>query len=376
MHERAIRFTYATMVDASPRRRRHSTVAPRELEPSQYALDGRRRDGADVGGLVGVWGGGVSGGTEQVRLMARVARMYHERGLRQTEIAAELHLSTARVSRLLKRAAEEGIVRTIVALPANTHIDLEEALEAKFGIAEAVVVDTGGSDDVVLPALGAAAGVYLETTLAGEPVVGIASWSSSLLAAMDAMQPTNGYRVGQVVQMVGGHGNPIVQMQSSRLIGRFAQLTGAEAFMVPAPGLLGSAEAVQSLLRDPAVGAVTSKWSEITVALVGIGAMDPSPLLQESGNAVPRVELDRLEALGAVGDICTRYFDRDGRHIESDVDERIIGIEPSQLLQIPRRIAVAGGIRKLAAIRAALRGKWITILVTDTAVASALLTAP
>ncbi|HEY0188150.1 MAG TPA: sugar-binding transcriptional regulator [Cellulomonas sp.] len=314
----------------------------------------------------------MRGGSDQVRLMARVARMHHEQGMRQTAIATELHLSTARVSRLLKRAAEEGIVRTIVTLPAGVHTDLEQALEQRYGLAEAVIVDGPDGDEAVLPALGAAAAVYLESTLAGE-VVGIASWSSSLLAVMDAMQPTNGYTLRQVVQMVGGHGNPAVQMESSRLIGQFAHLTGAEAIMVPAPGLLGSRQARDSLLADPPVAAVVDRWSEITVALVGIGTLEPSALIRESGNAVPPDQLAHLRGLGAVGDICLRFFDADGGVIDSELDERILGIEPAALLAIPRRVAVAGGMRKLAAIRATLRGGWVTVLVTDVNVARALL---
>jgi DNA-binding transcriptional regulator LsrR (DeoR family) len=315
----------------------------------------------------------MRGADDQMRLMARVARMHHERGMRQAEIATELHLSSAKVSRLLKRAAEEGMVRTIVTLPPDVHTDLEWALEQKYGLDESVVVDTAGSDDAVLPALGAAAAVYLESTLTGEPVVGIASWSSSLLAALNAMQPTNGYRLKTVVQMVGGHGAPEAQMQSARLIGRFAQLTGAEAFMVPAPALLGSPAAAKSLMGDPTVQDVVRRWTDISVALVGIGAMSPSPLIQQSGNALPATELIHLEQAGAVGDVCLRYFDDQGRHINSEIDSRIIGIEPAGLLAVPRRIAIAGGQRKLGAIRAALRGGWVTVLVTDVGIARALL---
>ena len=61
----------------------------------------------------------------RTRLMVRIARMYHELGKRQTEIAAELHVSQPRVSRLLKRAVEEGIVRTVVTAPEGTHLGLE-----------------------------------------------------------------------------------------------------------------------------------------------------------------------------------------------------------------------------------------------------------
>src|SRR3954453_13634707 len=70
---------------------------------------------------------------EHIRLLTKIARMYHERGIRQPQIAAQLNVSQARVSRLLKQAVELGIVRTIVISPPGLHGDLEEAIEAKYG---------------------------------------------------------------------------------------------------------------------------------------------------------------------------------------------------------------------------------------------------
>ena len=60
--------------------------------------------------------------------MVKVARLYHEHGVRQPEIARRLHVSQARVSRLLKQAELEGIVRTTVVVPAGVQTALEEAL--------------------------------------------------------------------------------------------------------------------------------------------------------------------------------------------------------------------------------------------------------
>src|SRR4029450_2415760 len=94
----------------------------------------------------------------QIRLITKVARMYHERGIRQVDIAQALHLSQARVSRLLKRAAELGIVRRVVAVAQGVHTDLEEALEDRYGLAEAVVVDVEGSHTDIADALGARGG--------------------------------------------------------------------------------------------------------------------------------------------------------------------------------------------------------------------------
>src|SRR3954454_19266766 len=126
---------------------------------------------------------GPGGSGEQTRLMAKIALMYYERGARQTEIATELHVSQSKVSRLLARAAEVGIVRTTVTVPAGVHTDLEDALEQKYGLREAVVVDVAGAETEVTPALGSALATYLEATLTGGEIVGISSWSATLLSA-------------------------------------------------------------------------------------------------------------------------------------------------------------------------------------------------
>jgi DNA-binding transcriptional regulator LsrR (DeoR family) len=302
---------------------------------------------------------------DQLRLMAKIARMYHERGMRQAQIAVELHVSQPRVSRLLKRAAEVGIVRTIVSLPAGVHTDLEDALEKRFGLTEAVVVDVGGADDDINPALGAAAAVYLETTLTGGDTVGISSWSATLLAAVEAMRPARTSVVETVVQVVGGIGDPRVQMQATRLIGMFAENTGAAPVFMPAPGMLGTVSARDSLVADPTVQAVMQVWSKLTMVLVGIGSLEPSPLLRASGNALADADQAVLRDAGAVGDICLRFFNSGGAPVKSDVDDRVIGISADQLHQVPRRVAVAGGANKHSAIRAVLAGRWITVLITD-----------
>ena len=302
---------------------------------------------------------------DQMRLMAKIARMYHERGMRQSQIADELHVSQPRVSRLLKRAGEVGIVRTTIALPAGVHTDLEEALEERYGLGEAVVVDIGGADEDVNPGLGAATAVYLETTLTGGDTVGISSWSATLLAAVESMRPARTAVVDTVVQVVGGIGDPRVQMQATRLIGLFASGTGANPVFMPAPGMLGTAAARDSLVADPTVSGVMDIWPALTMVLVGIGSLEPSPLLRESGNALAAADQAVLREAGAVGDICLRFFDAAGAPVRSAVDDRVIGIDPDALRRVPRRVGVAGGTRKHSAIRAALLGDWVNVLITD-----------
>ncbi len=303
--------------------------------------------------------------------MVKIARMYHERGLRQAEIADELHVSQPRVSRLLKRAADVGIVRTTVSEPAGVFTELESALEATYGLAEAVVVDVAEDADEVR-ALGSAAAAYLETTLIGGDAIGISSWSATLLATVDAMRPFSQQVVSSIVQLVGGVGDPRVQLDATHLLTQFARATGAEPIFLPAPGLLGSTAARESLMADAAVAGVASRWPGLSMALVGIGALEPSPLLARSGNAMADADQATLRDVGAVGDVCLRFFDADGRLVPTDFDTRVVGIAPDTLRGIPRRVAVAGGSRKAAAIRGALRGGWVNVLITDVSTARAL----
>ena len=309
----------------------------------------------------------------QIRLITKVARMYHERGIRQVDIAEALHLSQARVSRLLKRAAELGIVRTVVAVAQGVHTDLEEALENRYGLAEAVVVDVEGTHQDIAAALGSAGAAYLETTLTGGERIGISSWSQTLLAVVDRMQPLRLPGADSVMQLVGGLGAASVQTEGNRLLSELAGLIGATPIFVPAPGLAGNKTIRDSLLTDPAIESIAAEWSRLTMALVGIGSLPPSPLLRASGNAVDPADQDDLLAAGAVGDVCQRYFDAAGVPIRSDLDDRVVGIDADTLRRIPRRIGIAGGQSKHAAIQAAVTGGWVNVLLTDTRTAESLL---
>jgi DNA-binding transcriptional regulator LsrR (DeoR family) len=311
---------------------------------------------------------------DEVRLITRVARMYHERGMRQPEIAERLRLSQPKVSRLLRQAIDIGIVRITVGVPAGAFVELEERLESRFGLQEAVVVDVDGDDeDEILRGLGAAAAFYVETTIRAREVVGLSSWSATLLAMVDAMHPISTARNARVVQILGGVGSPAAEGHATHLTRRFAELVRGEAAFLPAPGVVGSADAKRVLLDDPFVEAAMGLFDEVTLALVGIGAVQPSGLLASSGNVFSERELSSVREQGGVGDICLRFFDAAGKRLTTALDGRVIGMDLEQMKRMPRAVGVAGGRRKVPAIRGALEGRWINCLITDRFTAQALL---
>ena len=129
-------------------------------------------------------------------------------------------------------------------------------------------------------------------------------------------------------------------------------------------------------MRDLFVREALARFRSITVAVVGIGAIQPSRAIASSGNVFSARELRQLVALGAVGDICLRFFDAQGRPVASALNERVISIELAELVKAGRVVGVAGGRRKLAAIRGALSGQLINVLITDLGTAELLLSKP
>jgi DNA-binding transcriptional regulator LsrR (DeoR family) len=269
------------------------------------------------------------------------------------------------VSRLLKRAQDEGIVRITVGVPHGVFPELEEELQALYGLKRAIVVDTVEDDEQILRDIGAAAAYYLETTLKNGEIVGISSWSATLLSMVDALHGLPASVHAQVVQILGGLGNPAAEAHANSLTHRLARLLHGDSIFLPVPGVAGSAESRTVLLADPFVRSTLDLFDHVTLALVGIGALEPSRLLASSGNIFAPEETALLRARGAVGDICLHFFDRAGTPVITPLDARVISMSLQQLKRVRRSVGIAGGSRKLAAIRGALAGRWINVLITD-----------
>ncbi len=258
-------------------------------------------------------------------------------------------------------------MRITVNVPNGVNATLEEELAHKFGLKEAIVVDSVDDQDesMLQREIGSAAAYYVETMIRNHDVVGISSWSGTLLALVDAMRQVPGKSGIQVVQILGGIGNPSAEVHANRLTGRFASLVNGTAHFLPAPGIVGSRAALQVLLDDQYVLDAMRLFDQVSMALVGIGDVEPSKLLTLSGNIFSAEEQEILRQNAAVGDILLRFFDRDGQPVKSPLSNRVVSMSLEQLQKVDRAIAVAGGPRKYKAIRGALRGKLVNIIVTD-----------
>ncbi|APG95640.1 sugar-binding transcriptional regulator [Sinorhizobium americanum] len=306
------------------------------------------------------------GRLNELRLIARVAQMYHIEGKRQAEIAEVMRMSQATVSRMLKRAEQEDIVRTTVIPPPGTFADLETALRERYGLTEAIVIDCSEDrDGAIMARIGEAAAHFFEVTLQQDEIIGVSSWSQTILRMVDNIHPLKTAKAKYIVQILGGMGDASVQTHATQLTARLARLTGGEPRLLLVQGITSSREAKLVMLADPVVRETMDLFGRLSLAIVGIGAVEPSELLARSGNTFSRQEMAMLHEAGAVGEISYRFYDRDGKPVETPLNDRVIGISLEDLRKADRVMALAGGESKTEAIAGALKLGVIDVLVTD-----------
>jgi len=301
--------------------------------------------------------------------MARIAWLYYHQGLTQQEIGDRLGLSRVKVVRLLARARDEGIVQIRVDHPSLRYVELEERLQEAFGLAGAVIVPTGETEEQTREAIGQFGAMYLERTVAPGDAVGTA-WGVTLRHVARHLRPRPLSDV-TVVQLLGGlHADGLINpLDVARVV---AEKFEGRLQMLYTPAIVDTPEIRDALLSDNAIAQTLAAGAAVKKALVGIGDVtDDSSLLR--WQALSPAEMSELRRLGAVGDILGRHFDIHGRPVETPLSERTIGISLDALQAIPHVIAVAGGARKVEAIVGALRGGYVDTLITDHRTAKAVL---
>ena len=315
----------------------------------------------------------MSIGQDEHRLMYRIAQAYYFDGLTQASIARRFGLSRPKVSRMLHKARAEEIVTISLIPPASGLSDVERELEKRYGLLEAVVVPVSDPDDPGLVAreLGPAGAECLVRSVSGRQTVGL-TWGTSLLAVVDSL-PARFWPDVTIVQMLGGLGPLDAQEHATELTRRAAQRLSAKLRLLPAPGIVSTREAAQTLRSDSQIAETLALAARADLALVGIGAPSPGSVVMRSGTILREQDLKLLDEAGAVGDLALRYMDASGRPVDLEINERMIGVTLEQFKSIPRVIGVAGGTAKHPVIRAALRGGILDVLITDHATAQWLL---
>jgi len=293
-------------------------------------------------------------------MLHTVAKLHYEADLSQVEIARRLNVSAPTISRLLRRAREEGIVR--IEIPdIETPEELNRRLIQTLGLKHAAVVEAPEAN--LLGALAGPVGQMLrEAGLRRDSVLAI-GWGRAVRAVIEAGLPEIEGVI--TVPATGGMQQSAPHFQINEFVRLAAeQLKGTPRF-IHAP-YLPSPESRDAFLSDPIIHENVALWERLDAALVGIGLTHTA---EGASSATPHEQ-----ALAqAAGDVVRHYFDLDGALVPWEGESRLIAVTPDQLRATPLVIGVAVSTRKVPAIRGAVRAGLVNALVTDVRTAQAVL---
>ena len=302
---------------------------------------------------------------QQKRLMIKIAKMYYEEGLTQQVISERLRLSRPKVSRLMHDAIEQGIVKISIESEPGSQIQLEQQLEDKFGLLEAVVVEISEpiTYETVSATLGAAAAQHFQQVVVDGDIIGL-TWGSTLASMVENLNQEKKPNC-LVVQLVGGLGDPNTNTHATDLVSRTAMALSAKMSLMPAPGVVSSADSAKLLCSDRYISQALDLVKKTDVAFIGIGAAERNSLLMRDEQIITWKEMEQLRTAGAVGDMSLHFYDVNGNQVGLDLDKRVIGISFKDMKEIKRKVGIAGGPEKYLAVLGAIRGGLINSLVTD-----------
>ena len=142
--------------------------------------------------------------------------------------------------------------------------------------------------------------------------------------------------------------------------------------IIPAPLLASSPKIAAALRQDESVTSAVRLAETAVATLTGIGSSGPDASAVRSG-LITEVQAREFRTLGVVGDMVGEWFDGQGRLVRKATSDRKIGMGIEHLRQLPSVIGVASGVEKVEAIRGAISGGYLRVLITDESTAEALL---
>ncbi len=305
-------------------------------------------------------------------VMAAAWLYYHDR-LNQSDVAEIIGVSRASVVNYLQEARDRGIVRVVLAPEQEAPIDLAFTVKAQFGLRSCLVIpDDGGRTDPSWR-IGSAGGRVLSTTLVAGDVIGVA-WGRTVLALSQTIPETSAVRNLSVVQIVGSM-LATYELSPELCTSNIAARIGARCVNLHAPALISSPHVRELILHEPAIVEQLRLIHGCTRVVFSVAGVERGSTVMHTGLVTPE-EIKPYVRRKAVGVVAGRFIDARGEPVDGKLDERLIGIGLRELKQIPERLCVAGGPQKIAVLRAALVGGYVTTLVTDERTARALVAKP
>jgi len=297
------------------------------------------------------------------------AWLYYEEELKQDEIAHRFGISRASVFNLLQKARDEGVV-TVSIDPARMNlVHLAAELKASGDIEECYVVPSVGADRPVGERIAGLGARLLERRIGPESVVGVA-WGRTVMALSQALAQLA--LPSTTIAQITGSAVATYDFSPELCTSNIAVKLGGRCVNLHAPGLVSTPTMKALLMEEPIIAQHFRLLRSCDITLFGVTDLGSETLLKHSGFMTAQF-LQDYQDRGAVGFVSGYFYDRDGKTVRTELDDRHISMPVDDFLSVPTRICVGGGPTKIEAIGAMLKGGYANVLVTDEDTARAVL---
>ncbi|MCK9444088.1 MAG: sugar-binding transcriptional regulator [Tissierellaceae bacterium] len=300
-------------------------------------------------------------------LIIKIAWYYYMEGMTQKQISDKLNISRMKIVKYLETARSHGIVKFSVRANGEKKMNLERQLMDKYGLNDTYVVPT--TEYNLNKTIAKAAAQYIEGKLTpnsyinvgyGETVSHAIRYLTSFLEVPVSFVSLSGGVTFYASSMAG-----MRNFDNSMDLPKF--------FIVPSPLIVSSQGLAEQLLQERSVKEILDMTELSDYTVIGVGAPDRTATIMKT-NQISENDLILLKMNGAIGDILSQFYDKDGNKINSDLHQRLITVQLEKLKEKKNVIAVAGGPSKIESINAALKAGYIDIMITDECTAESLLT--
>jgi len=307
---------------------------------------------------------------EERRQLVKIASLYYIEGYTQEQISKKVGVSRPVISKHLQKAKDHGIVEVFIKDESLHTVELEKQLEDTFELRDAVVVPNSNSLEMDKKLVGQAAANYVSKNSKKMRKIGI-SWGTTL-AEFVKEYPFERREQMKIVPLAGGMGSQYVDIHANQLAYELAKKMNASCSYLYVPAFVESEELKHRLVGMNDVSVVLEEGESVDMALVGLGNPYHNSILKKIGYLTDK-DIAEFQTLGAVGDISSRFVDINGKPIEHQINNRIIGITLEALKNIQFVIGVATGMEKVESVIGALNSHYLDVIIIDESTAAAVL---
>ena len=301
---------------------------------------------------------------------ARAGWLYYVAGQTQDEIAKNLNVSRQSAQRMVALSVSQGLIKVRLEHPVAKCMDLAVKLKSRFGLLSCEVVPSDLSEPNSTLGLAQAGAAEIERHLKSEAPKVLAMGTGRVLRACVDELPLLDCEQHKIVALLGNMASD-GSASAYDVVVRMAEHVNAKHYPMPLPVLPRSKKEKEQLHAQPYVAKNLDLALHADVTFVGVGNLGNHSPLHEDG-FITEKELQELDDKGAVGEIISWVFDRQGKLLDCALNNRVAST-PLKVASDKPVFAIAAGEEKVAAILGALRSKMVNGLITNEYTAERLL---